>query len=170
MKIVIEHGCKIDVSARIGTKPFALRKRGLSRVSVRKEARGGVWVKEFVSVGAFVSIQNGVTRPTTIGPYTFLNDGARIGHDVDIGRNCHIGLNTTVSGYTEIGDDVDIGPGCTVSNRVKIGKGARVRIGSLVLDDIPPGADYAGRPAVPFGEFKRRRARMKELILDEDSA
>lgn len=164
MSVKIGFGCKIDASVRIGTEPFALKKNRIRGFKIRKNAQGGVCIEEFVSIGPFVSIQKGVTRPTIIGQYSFLNEGVRVGHDVQIGKRCEIGLNSTISGYSEIGDDVQIDPGCTISNRIKIGNGARVRIGSLVLDDIPAHGDYAGRPAIPFDEFKRRRIILKELL------
>lgn len=168
MSIRIGYGCKIDDSARIGTEPYSHNRNLIKGIWVRKKAKGGISIKEFVSIGAHVSIQKGVTKPTTIGPYTHLNDGVRIGHDVEIGRNCTIGLGSQISGYSEISDNVDIGPGCVVSDHIKIGKRARVRIGSLVLDDIPLGGDYAGRPAKPFDEFKRNRRLMNKLVADVD--
>jgi len=168
MSVEIGFGCDIDASARIGTKPHALRKVPFKDFRKRKTAKGGVHIREFVSIGAFVSIQLGSTRKTTIGEHSFLNDGVRIGHDVQLGRCVRVGLGSTISGYSEIGDYVLIGPGCTISNRIKIGNGARIRIGSLVISDVPADADYAGRPAIPFDEFKRRRAKYKELVGADD--
>jgi len=164
MSIIIEADCEIDASARIGTPPFSMGQNRSTKIRTRREAKGGVHIKHGVKIGAHVSIQCGVERPTSIGSDTYLNDGVRIGHDVRVGQRCTIGLNSTVSGYSEIGDDVNIAPGCTISNRVKIGDGAMVRIGSLVLDNVPPRSDYAGRPAIKFDEFKRRRAKLKESI------
>ena len=162
--ILIEHGCTIDASARIGTEPYSLKNLKSKRTRIRVEPKAGVHIKNFVTIGAHVSIQKGIKRDTLIGPYTHINDGVRIGHDVKIGKGCLIGLNSTISGYSEIGDYTRIDPGCTVSNRIIIGKNARVRIGSLVIRDIPKDGDFAGRPAIPFIEFKRRRKLLKDLM------
>lgn len=164
MSIVIDDNCEIDSSARVGTKPFALKRKLVGKIKSRRTAKGGVHVQYGSKIGAGVTIQKGATRCTQIGYYSYLNDGSHVGHDTWIGQRTLVGLGSTISGYCDIGDDVNIGPGVTVSNRIKIGDGARIRIGSLVLSDVPAGADYAGRPAIPFEEFKRRRARLKELL------
>lgn len=167
MSIIIEPGCNIHESAIIGTEPFALNTNWLTNKKTRKEAKGGLIIKSGADIGPAVTIQKGVTRPTVIGPDSFLNGGVRVGHDVQIGYMVRMGFNSTVSGYTVIGDYTVIGPGVTISNRLTIGPKARIRIGSLVVDDVPPGGDYCGRPAIDFDEFKRLRKRMKELLRDE---
>lgn len=164
MSVRIDAKAVIDPTSRIGTDPFSRRRIPVAKLIIRKEGKGGVWVKAWAKIGGNATIQKGLTRPTEIGYYTDINDGVHIGHDVKIGQRCIVGLGSTISGYTEIGDDVEIGPGCTISNKIKIGDKARVRIGSLVIHDIPAGGDYAGIPAIPFEEFKRQRMKLKELL------
>jgi acetyltransferase-like isoleucine patch superfamily enzyme len=49
----------------------------------------------------------------------------------------------------DIGDDVWIGPNSTVLKGVRIGDGAVVGAGSVVLDDVDPGVYVTGNPARP---------------------
>jgi len=51
-----------------------------------------------------------------------------------------------------IEDDVWIGANCAVLKGVKIGKGAIVGIGSVVLKDVPPYTIVAGNPAQIIGQ------------------
>ncbi|MBI3550078.1 MAG: acyltransferase [Elusimicrobia bacterium] len=46
-----------------------------------------------------------------------------------------------------IEDDVWIGPLSTILKGVRIGKGARVEPGAVVISDVPPGARVLGNPA-----------------------
>jgi acetyltransferase-like isoleucine patch superfamily enzyme len=46
-----------------------------------------------------------------------------------------------------IEDDVWIGPACAILKGVRIGAGAFVEPGSVVLRDVPPGSRVMGNPA-----------------------
>jgi len=51
-----------------------------------------------------------------------------------------------------IGDDVWIGPNAAVLKGVRVGAGARIEAGALVIRDVPPGSRVVGNPAVVIGE------------------
>lgn len=78
----------------------------------------------------------------------------RLGQNVIIGNGSEICGNTTYNGkiklgYVHIGNDVTIGMHTTVLPNTKIGDGAMVLIGSVVMPDtiIPPGEIWRGNPA-----------------------
>jgi acetyltransferase-like isoleucine patch superfamily enzyme len=92
--------------------------------------------------------------------------GARIGHNVTLGRQVHIMFNAVVqhgcrvgnfvtvcagavlSGEVTVEDDVFIGASATVIHGgITIGKGATVGAGAVVLHDVPSGATVVGNPA-----------------------
>jgi acetyltransferase-like isoleucine patch superfamily enzyme len=58
-----------------------------------------------------------------------------------------------VGGRVEIGDDVVIHPHATILPGVKIGDGAVIGAGSVVIKDVPPGVTMMGNPAKVF-QFK----------------
>jgi acetyltransferase-like isoleucine patch superfamily enzyme len=52
-----------------------------------------------------------------------------------------------------IEDDVWIGPACTILKGVRIGAGAFIEPGSLIVRDVPPGARVLGNPAQVIGQM-----------------
>jgi len=124
----------------------------------------GVFIGNHVDIRANTTIQRGVSKPTVIGDGTKIGPNCNIGHGVTIGKNCLITGMTMIAGSTEIGDRVYLAPQTLVGSRLKIGNDASVRIGSLVLHDIPDGLVVAGRPAEPIETFKRHRDKLKRLL------
>lgn len=106
-----------------------------------------------------LEITTGISLPyaATIG------DGLYIGHygcigvheKVVIGKNCNIsqGVSIGVSGYGEnrgvpiIGDEVYIASNAVIAGKIKIGDGAVIAAGALILKDVPEKAVMIGNPA-----------------------
>lgn len=104
-------------------------------------------------INAFVTVDSGTQRRTTIGPGTFAMAHSHFGHDCQVGADCEIAPHASVGGWCEIGDNVRIGMGATIRNRVKVGDGARVGMGAVVIKDVPAGQIWAGNPARPLHEY-----------------
>ncbi|MBN9087658.1 MAG: bifunctional UDP-N-acetylglucosamine diphosphorylase/glucosamine-1-phosphate N-acetyltransferase GlmU [Reyranella sp.] len=108
--------------------------------------RPGSDVAEDVHIGNFVELK--ATR---------MRRGAKANHlaylgDSDIGAASNIGAGTIFVNYdgygkhrTVIGDDVFVGSNSALVAPVKVGKGANVTAGSVITDDVPPGALAFGR-------------------------
>ena len=64
-----------------------------------------------------------------------------------------------------VGDDVWIGVNATVSNRIKIGKGARVSLGSVVTKDVPAGQTVTGNFAIDHARFMKN---LKASVWEAD--
>jgi len=104
---------------------------------LRPEAR----LAEGVKAGAFVEI-----KKSEIGP------GAKVPHlsyigDADIGSGANIGAGTITANYdgirkhrTVIGDHVRIGVDTSLVAPVNVGEAAYTGAGSVITDDVPPGA------------------------------
>lgn len=75
-----------------------------------------------------------------------VNDEAVIGEDVILRHGVTLGHCRPGGGSPTIGDDVEIGAGVTILGPVRIGNGARIAAGSVVVDDVEPGARYRGFP------------------------
>jgi serine O-acetyltransferase len=52
--------------------------------------------------------------------------------------------------HPKIGDGVLLGTGCHVLGNIKIGVGAKVAAGSVVLENVPAHVTVAGVPAKPI--------------------
>lgn len=93
-----------------------------------------------------------------IGKNLFIDHGMAvvIGETAEVGDNCHMYHNITLGGtgfekevkrHPTVGNNVIIGTGATILGPVKIGDGARIGAGALVLTDIPPNSTAVGMPA-----------------------
>jgi len=99
-----------------------------------------------IRLGSFVMIAGGVTiadsdfHPLT--PAKRLADTIALSPVGDRSRRPRVEARPVT-----IGDDVWIGYNATVLKGVTIGEGATIAPGSLVLQDVSPGANVAGNPA-----------------------
>lgn len=108
--------------------------------------RPGTRLGEKAKLGAYVEAKNAV-----------VGDGSKVPHlsyvgDVEIGVGSNIGAATVVVNYdgvdkhrTTIGDHVRVGSDSMLVAPVTIGDGAYTAAGSVITDDVPPGAMAVGR-------------------------
>ena len=117
------------------------------------EIRG--WISSDVIVGEGSLI---APSPTYVGPQTVIGDHSQIMQFCIVSHNCTIGDYVTVcpavniSGYVVVEDDVYIGVGATIVNGterkpLRIGRGAMVCAGAVVLQSVSAGRKVAGNPA-----------------------
>lgn len=121
---------------------------------------GSVGVNNFCKVARTVKVDvgyhlnsNGLiitgTGGVKIGDYFHTGSNCKImlgSHDYDHGEAIPYG-STYVERFVEIDDFMWLGSDVTVSGNVKIGEGAIVAIGSVVVKDVPPYAIVGGNPA-----------------------
>jgi len=108
--------------------------------------RNGTVLAGHVKVGSFVEIKN-----STVGESSKVPHLSYVG-DATIGVESNIGAATVVVNYdgvekhaTVIGDHVRIGSDSMLVAPVTIGDGAYTAAGSVITDDVPPGALGIGR-------------------------
>lgn len=82
-----------------------------------------------------------------------IGETAVVGENVTILHNVTLGGTGKVTGdrHPKIGDEVFIGAGSKVLGSVRIGKGARIGAGSVVLKEVPPNTTAVGNPARLIG-------------------
>lgn len=122
------------------------------------EAKGG----EFISIIHKTSLIHGtvnIGKGVFIGPYTVLGDNvslndhvmlnthSSIGHDAVLGKYTCVMSYVDITGFCEIGEKVFLASGCRMTPSTKIGDGAYVGIGSVVLRRVKPGVKVFGNPA-----------------------
>ena len=132
-----------------------------ARVGPFTYLRPGANLGAGAKAGAYVEIKN-----SSVG------DGAKVPHlsyvgDADIGEDSNIGAATVFVNYdgqdkhrTVVGRDVRIGSDSMLVAPVEIGDGAYTAAGSVITDDVPPGAMAVGRARQRNieGWVERRRA------------
>ncbi len=99
--------------------------------------------------------------------------GLVIGETAVVGNNVSILQSVTLGGtgkdegdrHPKIGDGVLISAGAKILGNIRVGEGAKVGAGSVVLDEVPPHTTVAGVPAKVVG---RPASQQPALEMDHD--
>ncbi|MDY4789568.1 MAG: acetyltransferase [Bacteroidales bacterium] len=100
-----------------------------------------------LGIGIGIKFNSVISPDAEIGDFTFIQSGSVIGHDVRIGSFCQINAISFFAGCCVVEDNVCINAGARLVQNVKIGKGATVGIGSIVLRNVKPNTTVFGMPA-----------------------
>ena len=106
-------------------------------------------------VSSFAVIGNGsvifaaaiVNAGAVIGQHCIINSGAVVEHDCYLENFVHISPNASLAGNIKVGEGAHVGIGAIVLQGITIGKWATVGAGAVVLKNIPDYAVAVGNPA-----------------------
>jgi sugar O-acyltransferase (sialic acid O-acetyltransferase NeuD family) len=84
---------------------------------------------------------------TIIGDASIINTGASVDHECKIGNGVHICPGVKMAGCIEVDDYATIGTGAVILPRIKIGAGAIIGAGTVVIRDVLPHTVVVGNPA-----------------------
>lgn len=107
----------------------------------------GVFIPKSARVGAYCTIDGGRLEATRIGERVFVMKGCHIGHDSVIGDDTEIAPHVVVGGHVTVGRNVKIGLGAIIRSRMRIGDGAVIGAGAIVVKDVSPHTVVIGNPA-----------------------
>ncbi|MBS2017799.1 MAG: hypothetical protein JST00_33285 [Deltaproteobacteria bacterium] len=124
---------------------------------------GGVIIEDDVHIGAGSTIASGTLGPTVIKKGAKLDAQVHVGHNCEVGEGTMIAAQTGLAGSVVVGKGVMIGGQVGIADHVVIGDGARIAGKSGIIGDIPPGATYAGYPAVERPRWLRGLAELYRL-------
>jgi len=146
--------CSVGPGVVVGCDAFEVdTSRSPRRILVQA---GGVLLEDDVEVQAKSTLVRstfgGFTR---IGAETKIDCQVHVAHDCEIGQRVRIAACAELSGRVVVGNDAVIGPNCSVSNGLRIGNGATVTIGSVVVRDVADDTRVTGNFAVPHGRWIR---------------
>jgi 2,3,4,5-tetrahydropyridine-2-carboxylate N-succinyltransferase/tetrahydrodipicolinate N-acetyltransferase len=160
--IVIESDCRNSAIALLDTKDINARIEPGAIIRDRAEIGEGavVMMGAVINIGAFV------------GAGTMIDMGAILGGRATVGKNCHIGAGAVLAGVIEppsatpvvVEDDVLIGANAVVLEGVRVGRGAVVAAGAVVVEDVPPETVVAGVPARIIKRVQDTAAAKIELV------
>lgn len=144
-KLIIENDCRNTAIPLLDMK------------GVNARIEPGAIIRDQVEIGEKVVVMMGaiINIGASIGDGTMIDMGAILGGRATVGNNCHIGAGSVLAGVIEppsaspvvIEDDVLIGANAVVLEGVRIGKGAVVAAGAIVIEDVPENTVVAGVPA-----------------------
>lgn len=152
--VVIGSGSVVRSGAAMGINGFEHKRTTRGILSVEHD--GSLILGERVEVGPNNTVIKGFSyRDTVIGPDTKLDGLVHYAHGVQSGPRCMIAASAMIAGHVTLGADVWIGPGASISNRIDIGDGAYVTLGSVVTKSVPAGMRVTGNFAVKHEDWVR---------------
>jgi UDP-3-O-[3-hydroxymyristoyl] glucosamine N-acyltransferase len=152
---IVRRDACIDAGAIIGCE-------GLYAKTVRGERMhmphfGGVEVGEraFIHAGAVIVRSAIRGEATRIGKDAHVGVMANVGHDAEVGEAATLSSHCVIAGRARIGAHAWVGASATISNAIRVGDHARVRIGAIVIRDVPERGDVSGNFAVEHARTLR---------------
>ena len=124
-------------------------------VRIPQLSAGYVHIGAGVHIWPYASVSRALFpfETTTVGAHSMIGCAVDISHNAQIGRNAIILDQSQICGNTTVEDDVRIAPHSIVSNRLTVGAGAEVAIGSVVVNNVKQGLRVAGNYAIENAKF-----------------
>ena len=143
----IEDNVIIGCNSTIGSEGFQiLTVQGKEPIHARHV--GGLHICSNVYIGDNTCICNSLFEGQTyIGKGAKIDNLVHVAHNLYIGENAVITAHVILCGSSKVEASAWIGPNSSVLNRVVIGKGAKVGLGSVVTRDVEPDSLVYGCPA-----------------------
>lgn len=144
---IINDNTTIGCNTTIGSEGFQLITDG-ENMPMHITHVGRCYICSNVYIGDNTCVCNSL-----FGGETYIGEGAKIDNLVHIAHNLYVGNKAVITahvitcGSSIIEDYAWIGPNSSILNRVTVGKGAKVGLGSVVTRDVPPYALVYGSPA-----------------------
>lgn len=161
---------KIEIDRRNSAIPMA----DLTKYNCRIEP--GAIIRDMVEIGDNCVIMMGAVLNigAAIGEKTMIDMNVVVGGRAIVGSNCHIGAGTVLAGVIEppsaqpvvIEDDVMTGANVVILEGVKVGRGAVIAAGSVVIKDVEPNMVMAGIPAKPLKKVDDK-TKSKTQLMEE---
>ena len=147
----------------------------LDKKNVNARIEPGAIIRDQVEIGDNAVIMMGaiINIGAVIGEGSMIDMGAVLGGRATVGKHCHIGAGAVLAGVIEpasatpviVEDDVLIGANAVVIEGVRIGRGAVVAAGAVVISDVEPDTVVAGIPARVI-KRKDEKAASKTALID----
>lgn len=124
-------------------------------INARIEPGAIIREKVIIEDNAVIMMGANINIGCRIGEGTMIDMNATLGGRVQVGKMCHVGAGSVLAGVIEppsaqpvvIEDDVVIGANAVVLEGVRVGKGAVIAAGAVVVEDVPANTVVAGIPA-----------------------
>jgi sugar O-acyltransferase (sialic acid O-acetyltransferase NeuD family) len=100
-----------------------------------------------IGLGSQILAHATVCVDTVIGEGCIINTGAIVDHECKIGDGVHICPGVNMAGCIEVEHYATIGTGAVILPRIKIGMGAIIGAGAVVIKDVLPNQVVVGNPA-----------------------
>ncbi|HOR79006.1 MAG TPA: hypothetical protein PLG04_09505 [Anaerolineaceae bacterium] len=157
----------IRENAVIGSEGFGFE-RDTDGTPIRLPHLGGVQIGRDVEIGVFTAVCAGTIDPTVIEDDVKVDNLVHIAHNCVVEKGAMVIACAELSGSARVGQRSWVGPNASVIESRRIGEGATVGIGAVVIKDVEPGATVAGNPAKPTAEITKVNRAIARLVADEN--
>jgi UDP-3-O-[3-hydroxymyristoyl] glucosamine N-acyltransferase len=124
---------------------------------------GWVELEDDVEIGACCAIDRAAMGPTVIGAGTKFSNLVAIGHGTRLGKHCLLVAQVGIAGSVVVGDYCAFAGQSGVVGHVRIGDAVRVGAQAGVTNDVGPGLEVLGSPAIPLTQAKRAMTSVSRL-------
>lgn len=137
----------IGCNSVIGSEGFQLiAEKG--KMPLHVTHAGACHIGENVFIGDSVCVCKSLFEgATVVGSGTKIDNLVQVAHNVTIGKNVVICTHVAFCGTVVVEDEAWLAPNASILNRVTIGKGAKVGLGSVVTKDVAENSVVYGNPA-----------------------
>jgi len=108
---------------------------------------GRVVIEAGVEIGSNVCIDRAALGVTRIRRGAKIDNLVHVAHNVVVGENAVVIANSMLGGSARIDDDVWVAPSVSVMNQARVGRGAVLGMGAVVLKSVDANAVMVGNPA-----------------------
>jgi 2,3,4,5-tetrahydropyridine-2-carboxylate N-succinyltransferase/tetrahydrodipicolinate N-acetyltransferase len=160
--LVIENDCRNSAIALLDMK------------DIKARIEPGAIIRDRVEIGEGAVIMMGavINIGAVVGEGAMIDMGAILGGRATVGKNCHVGAGAVLAGVIEppsakpvvVEDDVLIGANAVLIEGVRVGRGAVVAAGAVVVEDVPAETVVAGIPARVIKRVQDTAAAKIELV------
>ncbi|MBI3724447.1 UDP-3-O-(3-hydroxymyristoyl)glucosamine N-acyltransferase [bacterium] len=140
--------CIVHSGAVLGSDGFGFAPDKKTGEHVKIPQVGIAVIEDDVEVGASTTIDRAAFDETRIGRGTKIDNLVQIGHNARVGRGCFLVAQSGIAGTTRVGDFVTIAAQAGLVGHIQIGNGATIAAQSGVTEDVGPGKQVVGTPAV----------------------
>jgi len=145
-------------------------------VVIREESTIGddvsVWSNSVVDYGCRLGHRVKIHTGCYIAQYSEIEDDAFLAPGVCFANDLYPGSSASAAAMRgpTVGAGAQLGVNVTVLPYVRIGAGAIVGAGSVVVHDVPPGVVAVGSPARPVRDVPHHAAVAERLAAEQDRA
>lgn len=154
---------RIDAQCAIGVEGLFTKLIGGRRTHVRHYGGVHIGANAHLYAGCNVARAVNVFEQTWLGDNVSVGPRSVVGHDSFVGDGSTISTQAAIMGRARVGPGCWVGAGALISNSIGVGEESSVRIGAVVLRDVPARGDVSGNFAVSHS------VRLREFVRTEDA-
>ncbi len=152
----------IHPQASIGQDGFGFVPQAPAHIKIPQLGR--VIIQNDVEIGAGSMIDRGALSDTIVAEGSKLDNQCHLAHNVQIGRHCLMAAQSGIAGSAKLGDHVMIGGKAGIVGHITIGNNVTIHGATVVMKDLPDGAQVSGYPARDVSIWRRQHAALSRLV------